>query len=66
MTTIESICNILVNLILAGVVFRVVFIAFKMILEQEGDWKDIRNQIIVAVLAAMVFTLKETILYYYL
>lgn len=65
MTTIEQICNILVNLILAGIVFRVAFTAFKMVMEQEGDWKEIRNLIIVAILAITVFTLKETILHYY-
>lgn len=65
MTTIEQISNVLVNLILAGVLFRVVFSAFKIIVEQEGEWKQIRNLIIVAILTITVFTLKETILYYY-
>lgn len=65
MTTIEQICNALVDLILAGVVLRIAFLAFRMIVEQEGDLKQIRNQIIVAVLAATVLLLKTTILFYY-
>lgn len=65
MTTIEQICDVLVNLILAGVILRVAFTAFRIIVEQESDLKQIRNQLIVAVLAATVLTLKTTILFYY-
>lgn len=66
MKTITEISNVLVNLILAGVVLRVIWAAFRMIFEDNGELKQIRNLIIVAVLAAAVFALKETILSYYL
>lgn len=66
MKTITEISNVLVNLILAGVVLRVIWAAFRMIFEDNGELKQIRNLIIVAVLAATVFALKETILSYYL
>ena len=56
----------LVNFILAGVVLRVVWTGFNMMMEDTGGLRQIRNLIIVAVLAATVFALKETILSYYL
>ena len=66
MKTITELSNVLVNFILAGVVLRVIWTAFRMIFEDDGELKQIRNLIIVAVLAAAVFALKETILSYYL
>ena len=66
MKTITEPSNVLVNFILAGVVLRVIWTAFRMIFEDNGELKQIRNLIIVAVLAAAVFALKETILSYYL
>lgn len=66
MKTITELSNVLVNFILAGVVLRVIWTAFRMIFEDNGELKQIRNLIIVAVLAAAVFVLKETILSYYL
>ena len=66
MKTITELSNVLVNFILAGVVLRVIWTAFRMIFEDNGELKQIRNLIIVAVLAAAVFALKETILSYYL
>ena len=66
MKTITELSNVLVNFILAGVVLRVIWTAFRMIFEDNGEMKQIRNLIIVAVLAAAVFALKETILSYYL
>ena len=66
MKTITEICNILVNFILAGVVARVAWTAFNMMAGDNTDLKPIRNFIIVAVLAAAVFTLKATILSYYI
>ena len=66
MKTITELSNVLVNFILAGVVLRVIWTAFRMIFEDNGELKQIRNLIIVAVLAAAVFDLKETILSYYL
>ena len=66
MKTITELSNVLVNFILAGVVLRVIWTAFRMIFEDNGELKQIRNLIIVAVLAAVVFALKETILSYYL
>lgn len=66
MKTITELSNVLVNFILAGVVLRVIWTAFRMIFEDNGELKQIRNLIIVAVLAATVFALKETILSYYL
>ena len=66
MRTITEICNVLVNFILAGVVLRVVWIGVIMMMEENAEFKQIRNLIVVAVLAATVFALKETILSYYL
>ena len=66
MKTITELSNVLVNFILAGVGLRVIWTAFRMIFEDNGELKQIRNLIIVAVLAAAVFALKETILSYYL
>lgn len=66
MKTITELSNVLVNFILAGVVLRVIWTAFRMIFEDNGELKQIRNLIIVAVLAAAAFALKETILSYYL
>ena len=66
MKTITELSNVLVNFIRAGVVLRVIWTAFRMIFEDNGELKQIRNLIIVAVLAAAVFALKETILSYYL
>lgn len=66
MRTITEVCNMLVNFILAGVVLRVVWTGFNMMMEDTGGLRQIRNLIIVAVLAATVFALKETILSYYL
>ena len=66
MKTITELSNVLVNFILAGVVLRIIWTAFRMIFEDNGELKQIRNLIIVAVLAAAVFALKETILSYYL
>lgn len=66
MRTITEVCNMLVNFILAGVVLQVVWTGFNMMMEDTGGLKQIRNLIIVAVLAATVFALKETILSYYL
>ena len=66
MKTITELSNVLVNFILAGVVLRVIWTAFRMIFEDNGELKQIRSLIIVAVLAAAVFALKETILSYYL
>ncbi len=66
MKTITEICNVLINLILAGAVLRTAWTAFCMIFENGIEGKQIRNLIIVAVLAAAVFTLKDTILSYYI
>ena len=66
MRTITEVSNVLVNFILAGVVLRVVWTGFNMMTEDNGGFKQIRNLVIVAVLAATVFALKETILSYYL
>ena len=66
MNTITEICNVLVNFILAGVVVRVAWTAFNMMASENTDLKPIRNLLIVAVLAAAVFTLKAVILSYYI
>ena len=66
MRTITEVSNVLVNFILAGVVLRVVWIGVIMMMEENAEFKQIRNLIVVAILAATVFALKETILSYYI
>lgn len=66
MRTITEVSNVLVNFILAGVVLRVVWRGVIMMMEENAEFKQIRNLIVVAILAATVFALKETILSYYI
>lgn len=68
MSTITELCSALVKFILAGVVVRIIWNAFSMMMEEDGKGalKQIRNLLVVAVLAGAVYALKDVILSYYL
>lgn len=68
MNTITEISDVLIKFILAGVVLRIMWNAFAMMMEEDGRGvlRQIRNLIIAAVLATAVYALKDVILSYYL
>lgn len=68
MNTITEISGVLMKFILAGVVLRIMWNAFAMMMEEDGRGvlRQIRNLLIAAVLAAAVYALKDVILSYYL
>lgn len=68
MKTITEISDVLIKFILAGVVLRIMWNAFAMMMEEDGRGvlRQIRNLIVAAVLATAVYALKDVILSYYL
>jgi len=68
MVTIMEVTKVLINLINVGIVFRVAYVFFQMVMNEDevmAGKKRVINLMIVAVVVNLIYALKNLILSYY-